>query len=68
MCAEGGKVFMCRFKPIFRSKFETEQRVISELSKIHEEITEFQSSWEGKKITLATKLEELIHALTETEN
>lgn len=53
---------------IFRSKFESEQKTLSELVAIHDEITEFHSNWESQKITLASKLEELIHSLTEQES
>lgn len=41
--------------------------MLSELLAIQEEIKKFHSNWEGRKITLASKLEELIRTLTETE-
>ncbi|VUZ45340.1 unnamed protein product [Hymenolepis diminuta] len=50
-----------------RSKFDAEQKMLAELLTIQEEIKKFHSNWEGRKITLASKLEELIRALTETE-
>nr|CDS17555.1 expressed protein [Echinococcus granulosus] len=51
-----------------RSKYEVEQKVISELITIKREIDEFRSSFDSKKTALASKLEELIQNLTDSES
>uniref|UniRef100_A0A5K3G2L8 VASP_tetra domain-containing protein n=1 Tax=Mesocestoides corti TaxID=53468 RepID=A0A5K3G2L8_MESCO len=51
-----------------RSRLETEKKIVTELTLIKDELNEFQSSLDCKKIELASKLEKLIHDLIKSEN